>query len=670
MEYNDPLYVKFEKLDILYKLTDEKNYENIINELKNYAITEYNQEIIIKSFKYLAAICFKFPKSADFFSKSLQDILNHGENFISNQAIIVSNDYLRKYKSSKSLELLKFFDLNFAKKINLPESKSALLYIIGEYNIRIKESIEILNYFSGNFCNENERVKTQILNAVVKIYISNSANSQAEEITKFILQKSAEESENPDLRDRAYIFWRLLENDPDSAKEILLGEKPDFIYKEENKFNKELLNDLIENLTNISCLYQKNSVEFLLAEDLIIGDSNKEKDEESDNKDKDNDNDNDNDNNNINNNYNNENHKNSKQKKNKNKINEAKINQNDFDLLGLGETGNSSTINNNNINMHNINIDSNVDIMDIFGFSNKSNTNSTNNFLNNNNINNIKNNNDMFSDIQFLSNDNDDDDNDNDTQNENSESNLFKNSSGISKSKPFLALDKNTRGKNGINGLKISGLFHREKQNIFLGLHFENNFNSAMSNFSIEIQKNPFGLNLNSSNEKNKNILNDFQINSEIKKNLILEIFFDKQNSNSNLNLNFPLFINITIRNNIDDFEIKIPLYFNLLNLENGKMSNQNFMEFFKKNSNNKILFNLNNKLNNDINNEDSLNKIFEKNNIFLVAKNNKNNPPVFFFSGLLENNIPYVFEVSFNKGKFLLLFFLFLIYYIKITKI
>ena len=138
------------------------------------------------------------------------------------------------------------------------------------------------------------------------------------------------------------------------------------------------------------------------------------------------------------------------------------------------------------------------------------------------------------------------------------------------------------------------------------------------------------------------------------------------------------MFINITIRNNIDDFEIKIPLHFNLINLENGKMSNQNFMEFFKKNSINKIAYHLNNKLNNEINNEDSLNKIFEKNNIFLVAKNNKNNPPVYFYSGLLENNLPYVFEVSFIKGKILFVLFVFfllfiLFYYIilyKITKV
>ena len=92
-------------------------------------------------------------------------------------------------------------------------------------------------------------------------------------------------------------------------------------------------------------------------------------------------------------------------------------------------------------------------------------------------------------------------------------------------------------------------------------------------------------------------------------------------------------------------------------------MTNQNFMEFFKKNSNNKFPFNLSNDLNNEISNEESLTKIFEKNNIYLVAKNNKNDPPVYFYSGLVENNLPYVFEVSFVKGKIYFIFLIFLIF-------
>ncbi len=32
VQYNDPIYVKLEKVDILYKLCDNKNFESIIKE--------------------------------------------------------------------------------------------------------------------------------------------------------------------------------------------------------------------------------------------------------------------------------------------------------------------------------------------------------------------------------------------------------------------------------------------------------------------------------------------------------------------------------------------------------------------------------------------------------------------------------------------------------------
>jgi len=49
-------------------------------------------------------------------------------------------------------------------------------------------------------------VKCQILNNCVKNFLTKP--DECEEIVKVCLQKDAEESENPDVRDRAYIYWR------------------------------------------------------------------------------------------------------------------------------------------------------------------------------------------------------------------------------------------------------------------------------------------------------------------------------------------------------------------------------------------------------------------------------------------------------------------------------
>jgi len=616
----------------------------------------------------MGAITYKFSKACELGVKCLFDIFNHGESFIVNQAIILMRDLLRKYRNSKSFELLKIINIEFTKKINLPESKSALLFILGEFADKIKQSVEILNWFSGNFPQENEKVKAQILNAAIKNFVLKP--NESEELTKYVLEKAGEECENPDIRDRAYIYWRLLENDPDSAKEMLLGAKPDFLYKDEEMFDKSLLDDLVENLTNISCLYQKKSSEMLASEDLIIENQNNETEIEVDEENKEE--------KTKQNSDKLENIKESGKRKKKNKIIETKINTNDFDLLGLGESSNTFVTTNSNPNILNL------DIMDIFGVGNSINSNNINNINNSSKIkttsnilnqdalgatNNIINNstnkqkiedssfahsisnfssnnnniNDVFSDIQFLEDD------------ENSENNIFSNKNGVSQPKPYKALDKEQRGKNGIYGLFVSGLFHRENQSLFLGLHLKNFFHLGMNEFSFVLRKNIFGLNISDENQKS---IQEFYLNSENNKNLILKLNIDPYNMltfNTNeqyKSITNPMMIDLFIKNNLEDFSLKFPIYLNCLNSENGKMTNQNFMEYFKKYSENKFPVNYSDDLKSEILKEETLAKTLEKNNVFMIAKNNKLDPPVFFYSGLVQNNIPYILEISFNKSK------------------
>jgi len=537
-------------------------------------MTEYDQAIITKTFRYMGAITYKFEKACELGVKCLFDIFNHGESFLINQAIIITRDFLRKCNNSKSRELLKIINIDFAKKINIPESRSALLYILGEYASEIKTSLEIITWYSVNFQNENEKVKAQILNAALKIFVIKPNDS--EELVKCILEKSGEECENPDLRDRAYIYWRLLENDPDAAKEMLLGEKPKFIYKDEEMFEKSLLDDLIENLTNISSLYQKKSTEMIAAEDLILESQNTDdKEDEVDKKEE------------TNKNVNGVNEKDIKQKKkktNRNKIIESKINTNDFDLLGLGDSSNNPTTISSNPNIYSLNI------MDLFGNANNNNPDQStidnimlnneiicqnNNKFNNKdlihipyNLDNLKTNNqnsqlnDVFSDIQFF-----DDE-------ENSDNNIFSKLTGVTQPKPYRALEKDDRGKNGVYGLSVSGLFHRENQSLYLGLHLENHFHLVMNSFSFLISKNIFGLTILPENNRH---VGEFFLNSENKKNLILKInIADNNKKEMNTEIKGHLMMDVFIKNNLDDFYIRIPIYFNALNLLNGKMSNQN----------------------------------------------------------------------------------------------
>lgn len=51
---------------------------------------------------------------------------------------------------------------------------------------------------------------------MVKLFLKKPSNNQG--LVQKVLQLATADSDNPDIRDRAYIYWRLLSGDLDIAK--------------------------------------------------------------------------------------------------------------------------------------------------------------------------------------------------------------------------------------------------------------------------------------------------------------------------------------------------------------------------------------------------------------------------------------------------------------------
>ena len=67
---------------------------------------------------------------------------------------------------------------------------------------------------------------------------------------------ATQETDNPDLRDRAFIYWRLLSTDPEAAKDVVLAEKPT-ITDDTGSLEGTLLNQLLGNISMLSSVYHK-----------------------------------------------------------------------------------------------------------------------------------------------------------------------------------------------------------------------------------------------------------------------------------------------------------------------------------------------------------------------------------------------------------------------------
>lgn len=100
--------------------------------------------------------------------------------------------------------------------LEVPEAKASLIWIIGQYADRIDNADALLESFLDTFSDEHSIVQLSLLTAIVKLFIKRPTAGQ--ELVPKVLKLATEDVVNPDLRDRGFIYWRLLSTDPVKAK--------------------------------------------------------------------------------------------------------------------------------------------------------------------------------------------------------------------------------------------------------------------------------------------------------------------------------------------------------------------------------------------------------------------------------------------------------------------
>eukprot|EP00971_Amphidinium_carterae_P097142 1922523-Amphidinium_carterae.1 len=99
-----------------------------------------------------------------------------------------------------------------------------MIWILGEYAERIENVDEILDMFLSTFHDEQPMVQQQLLTAIVKLFLKKPNSTQ--DMVSRVLKCATEETQNYDLRDRGYVYWRLLSTNPEATKQVVLGDKP------------------------------------------------------------------------------------------------------------------------------------------------------------------------------------------------------------------------------------------------------------------------------------------------------------------------------------------------------------------------------------------------------------------------------------------------------------
>lgn len=257
-KYNDPIYVKMEKLEIIIKLVSEKNIDQVLLELKEYA-TEVDVDFVRRSVSAIGRCAVKLERAAEKCIGVLLELIQTKVNYVVQESVIVIKDIFRRYPNRYESIIATLCDN--LDTLDEPQAKASMVWIIGEYAERIDNADELLDNFLETFEEEDPAVQLQLLTATVKCFLKNPEETQ--DMVQRVLDLATEESDNPDLRDRGFIYWRLLSTDPEAAKLVVLGDKP-VIEDDTFKLEPNLLNTLIGQIATLSSIYHKPPEAFVV----------------------------------------------------------------------------------------------------------------------------------------------------------------------------------------------------------------------------------------------------------------------------------------------------------------------------------------------------------------------------------------------------------------------
>ncbi|KAL2902650.1 Beta-adaptin-like protein C [Bienertia sinuspersici] len=257
-KYNDPIYVKMEKLEIMIKLASDRNIDQVLLEFKEYA-TEVDVDFVRKAVRAIGRCAIKLERAAERCISVLLELIKIKVNYVVQEAIIVIKDIFRRYPNTYEsiiATLCESLDT-----LDEPEAKASMIWIIGEYAERIDNADELLESFLESFPEEPPQVQLQLLTATVKLFLKKPTEGP-QQMIQAVLNNATVETDNPDLRDRAYIYWRLLSTDPEAAKDVVLAEKP-VITDDSNQLDPSLLDELLANIATLSSVYHKPPESFV-----------------------------------------------------------------------------------------------------------------------------------------------------------------------------------------------------------------------------------------------------------------------------------------------------------------------------------------------------------------------------------------------------------------------
>ncbi|KAG1865251.1 Adaptor protein complex beta subunit [Suillus tomentosus] len=258
-KYNDPIYVKLAKLEIMYRLAREENAREVLAELEEYA-SEVDVDFVRKAVRSIGRLAIKVEPAADKCIESILKLIETKVTYVVQEAVIVTKDIFRRYPGKYEGIIPKICENLDA--LDEPEAKAAMVWILGQFADKIDNAEELLDDLVYSFLDEPAEVQLAHLTAVVKLFIYKSQSEVTKALVHKVLKWATEDIDNPDLRDRGFMYWRMLAMNPAVAAEIVLAEKP-AITTDSDRMDRGALDQLLLHTGTLGSIYHKNPETFI-----------------------------------------------------------------------------------------------------------------------------------------------------------------------------------------------------------------------------------------------------------------------------------------------------------------------------------------------------------------------------------------------------------------------
>jgi len=245
-KYNDPSYVKMEKLGIIVTICGPQSAQLVLDELSEYT-NSVDVAFVQKSVRAIGQIAVKIELSARRCVDILVNLIQGKADYALEEAIIVMTDILRRYPGifeSVISNICHSFE-----QIRAPRAKAAGIWILGEYSSLIEKVDILLDPFLDTFHDEEPLVQLQLLASMVKIYVEKPDATKDQ--LQFLLNEATKDGNVPDVKNRAMVYWRLLSSEISVAKNVLTFSKETVVHSGVS-YEESVLLELMKNMGSVS----------------------------------------------------------------------------------------------------------------------------------------------------------------------------------------------------------------------------------------------------------------------------------------------------------------------------------------------------------------------------------------------------------------------------------